>query len=272
MQKKADLHIHTTFSDGTFSPEEVVKHAQKTGLSCIAICDHDVIDAIDPALKAAKEYGIEVIPGVELTAEKKGCELHILGYYIDWRNKAFNKRLAEMCRQRQKRIVDMVDKLKAHGVTINPEEVLKLSGRGSVGRLHLARVLYEKGYVTAVDEAFKTYIGNGRPCYVGRINLTPEEAIDEILRVGGIPVLAHPGVMGKDEFIPSYVKRGLRGIEVYHTDHPPATARHYEELARQHNLLVTGGSDCHGFGKGRILMGSITVSYELVEKLKDARR
>jgi 3',5'-nucleoside bisphosphate phosphatase len=272
MQKKADLHVHTTFSDGTFSPEQVIQYASKIGLDCIAICDHDVIDAIGPALKAGEKYGVEVIPAIEMTAEKNGCEIHMLGFFIDWQNEAFINRLARLCQQRTKRIHDMVSKLKKYGISLDAEEVFRISGQGSVGRLHLATALHEKGHTQTVDEAFRKYIGNGKPCYVGKIKLTPEEAIDEIIKINGIPVLAHPGVMGKNTFIPSYVKHGLMGIEVYHTDHPPAKTRYYEEMAKRYSLLMTGGSDCHGFGKGRILMGSITVPYELVEKMKDARR
>ncbi|MDD5449227.1 MAG: PHP domain-containing protein [Candidatus Omnitrophica bacterium] len=272
MLKKADLHIHTQFSDGTFSPQEVIQYASKIGLACIAICDHDVIDGLETAMQLGEQCGIEVIPGVELTAEKQGAEIHILGYYIDWRNQKFVGQLAQLCKQREKRIYDMVEKLKAHGVKLDVEEVFKLGGKGSIGRLHLARALSKKGFIAGVDEAFKKYIGNGKPCYVGKINLTPEEAIGRIISAGGIPVLAHPGVMGKDEFLPSYIKHGLMGLEVYHTDHPPALVRHYEALAGENGLLVTGGSDCHGLGKGRVLMGCVTVPYELVEKLKNARR
>jgi predicted metal-dependent phosphoesterase TrpH len=272
MGKIADLHVHTNFSDGTFSPEEVVQHASKMGLDCIAICDHDVIDAIDPCLLYGEKLGVEIIPAVELTAEKQGCEIHMLGFYIAWKDAAFQETLERLCAQREKRIYDMVNKLKKYKIKLDPEEVFQLSGKGSIGRLHLARMLYKKGYVATVDDAFKKYIGNGKSCYVGKINLTPERAIDEIIKAGGIPVLAHPGVMGKDEFIPSYIKHGLMGIEVYHTDHPPAVAKRYEEIAKRHNLLVTGGSDCHGLGKGRVLMGAITIGYELVEKLKNARR
>jgi predicted metal-dependent phosphoesterase TrpH len=272
MRKTADLHVHTNFSDGTFSPEEVIQYAAKIGLNCIAICDHDVLDAIEPCLGLGEKYGVEVIPGIEVTAEKQGCEIHMLGFYVDCKNEAFCAKLAQLCDQRKKRIYDMIDRLKGHNIKLDPEEVFKLSGKGSTGRLHLARVLFKKGYVATVDDAFRKYIGNNKPCYVGKINLSPEEAIDEIIKAGGIPVLAHPGVMGKDEFIPSYIKHGLMGIEAYHTDHPPATARRYEAMANQNNLLITGGSDCHGLGKGRVLMGAVTVPYELVERLKDARR
>lgn len=270
--KRADLHVHTNFSDGTFSPDEVVSCALKVGLDAIAICDHDVLDGIEPSLLAGEKYGVEVIPAVELTAEKQGCEIHMLGFFIDWKNKGFKETLARLCEQRQKRMCEMVDKLKSCGINVNFDDVLALSQKGSVGRLHLARLLHIKGLVKTVDDAFKKYIGNGKPCYVSRIGLSPEGAIDEIAKAGGIPVLAHPGVMGRDEFIPSYIKHGLMGIEVYHTDHPPALVRRYEKTAKANDLLMTGGSDCHGLGKGRILMGTITVPYELVEKLKNARR
>ena len=132
--------------------------------------------------------------------------------------------------------------------------------------------MQQKGHVRTIREAFTKYIGDGKPCYVAKIGLTPEETIKEIIRAKGIPVLAHPGIMADDEAILEYLEYGLKGIEVYHTDHTRANVRHYETLAEKHNLLVTGGSDCHGLGKGRVLMGSIIVSYGLVEKLKNARR
>jgi len=270
--KKADLHVHTHFSDGTFSPEEVVKYASKIGLSCIAICDHDIIEAIDPAMRAGEKFGVEIIPGVEMTAEKNGCEIHILGFFIDWKNPAFRERLNRLCEQRRRRIYDMVDKLREYKVNLSVEDVLKIGGEGSIGRLHLAQALYEKGHVKSVPEAFRRYIGDGGPCYVAKINLSPESAIDEITKAGGIPVLAHPGVMGRNDYIPSYIKHGLRGIEVYYGEHSPRTVKYYEKIAKENNLLLTGGSDCHGAGKGRVLMGSMTVPYELVQKLKDANR
>lgn len=272
MPKRADLHVHTHFSDGTFTPEKVVAHAASIGLDCIAICDHDVIDGISPALAAGERYGVEIIPGVELTAEKRGCEIHILAYFIDWQNDDFKKKLQEMQKRREIRIRDMLARLKTHKVHLSFEDVQGVGGEGSLGRLHLATALYQKGYVKTIQDAFRKYIGNGKPCYVVKVNLTPEKAIDEVIEVGGIPVLAHPGVMGRDEYINSYVKHGLMGIEVYHSDHPPAAARRYERMARDLGLLATGGSDCHGLGKGRVLMGSVTVPYSFVEKLKNARR
>ena len=272
MLQNADLHVHTTLSDGTFSPREVMAYASQIGLDCIAICDHDVVAGIKSAVEVSEKYRVEVVPGIEMTAEKQGREVHILGFFVDWQDQAFIERLQQLCQQRKQRIYEMVDRLKKFGIRLNSIDVFRASGAGSVGRLHLATVMQKKGHVRTIREAFTKYIGDGKPCYVAKIGLTPEEAIKEIIRAKGIPVLAHPGIMADDEAILEYLEYGLKGIEVYHTDHTRANVRHYETLAEKHNLLVTGGSDCHGLGKGRVLMGSIIVSYRLVEKLKNARR
>ena len=138
MLKRADLHIHTNLSDGTFSPEKVVSYASEIGLDCIAVCDHDVVDGVEAAIEAGKKYRVEVIPGVELTAEKNGHEVHILGLYVDWQDVTFKEKLTYLCQQRRKRIYEMVEKLKGVGINVNAEDVFKIGGEGSVGRLHLA--------------------------------------------------------------------------------------------------------------------------------------
>lgn len=271
MQKKADLHIHTNLSDSTFSPQGVVRYAHKISLSTIAICDHDVVDGIAPAKEIAEEYGVEIIPGVEITTESKGVEIHILGYFINLRDVEFKRKLYQICNIRRERILEMVERLNKIGIGLRPEDVFEISGEGSVSRLHLAMALVKKRYVSSIPEAFRRYIGDGRPCYVtNKFNLSPENAIDEIIKAGGIPVLAHPGVMGDDSAIPRYIKHGLMGIEAYHSEHSKVVARHYERLAYEYGLLVTGGSDCHGEGKERILMGSVSVPYKCVERLKNA--
>ncbi|MFH1791297.1 MAG: PHP domain-containing protein [Candidatus Omnitrophota bacterium] len=272
MQKKADLHVHTNLSDSTFTPEEVVRYATKIGLAAIAICDHDVVDGIDPAVEEAKKHGIEVIPGVELSAEYRNRELHILGYFIDHRNKGFRKKLQKTCRARIGRIHKMLAMLKKKGIDLAPEDVFSIGGEGSVGRLHLAVAMFKKGLVGSVPEAFKKYIGDGGPCYVSNFNFTPERAIYEIVKAGGVPVLAHPYIAKLDKAIPHFVKHGLMGLEVYHPEHSPSTVKHYEDMARQQGLLITGGSDCHGQGKSRILMGTVSVPYEIVDRLKAAAR
>lgn len=269
MSKKADLHVHTNFSDGTCSPQEVVKNANQLGISCIAITDHDCVDGIEPAMEEGEKLGIEIIPGVELTAEIKDEEIHILGYFIDWKTDWFIEELNKFCKLRVERITEMIKRLEGIGIHIEPKEVFELSGRGSVGRLHLAKIMHEKGVVSSIYDAFKQYIGFGKSCYVKKFNLTPKQAIEMIKKIGGVSVLAHPKVMGKDEFIQDYVNWGLAGIEVYHSDHNQANIQHYKELAEKFGLLITGGSDCHGLAKGKLLMGRVTVPYEIVEQLKE---
>jgi hypothetical protein len=268
MPRKADLHVHTYYSDGTFSPSEVVKKAKRIGLSAIAVCDHDCTDGMDECLSEGERHGVEIIPGVEITCESEGIEIHLLGYFIDKDARPLTDLLDKLRDNRIKRIYAMVDKLNRHDVGISPGAVFGMSSRGSIGRLHLAMALYENGFVPSVKEAFARYIGDNSPCYVSRFNVSPEEAISTVLGSGGVPVYAHPGVMGRDDLIPSFMKAGLRGLEVYHTDHSKKASAHYSELAEKYGLLATGGSDCHGAGKGRVLMGGVTVPYSVVDDLR----
>lgn len=271
-EKVADLHIHTYLSDGTFSPKQVLEISHKLGIACIAITDHDSIDGIEPVLKLAKSYEIEVIPGVELTAEVGDNEVHIIGYYIDWRDKGFGAKLKALRHARVERIKKMVEKLAEFGINIEAKEVFEFAGPGAVGRLHLAQVMYQKGLVASIDEAFRKYIRNHGPCYVKKFTLSPREAIEMIKSVGGIPVLAHPHLLKMDELIPSFIRDGLQGIEVYHSDHLDQATQRYEKLAHKYGLLITGGSDCHGLGKKEVLIGKVKLPYSLVEKLKEGLR
>lgn len=268
MQKKVDLHLHTSFSDGDLSPEEVVVEAQKQGFSAISICDHDCIDGVERAIRTGRKYGVKVIPGVEITAEKEALELHILGYFIDYKDKNLKEALSLVRQSREKRIYNMIDELKEFDINISPEAVFNLSKDGSIGRPHLAKALVKEGFVASEDEAFRKYLGDKAPCYVRRFNLSPEEAIEIICKTKGIPVYAHPKVVGRDDFIPGFIKAGLRGIEAYHTDHTPSVRSYYEELARKNNLLVTGGSDFHGAVKKDAFIGKVSIPYQLVEELE----
>lgn len=266
--KRVDLHVHTYYSDGTFSPEKAVATARVAGLSAIAICDHDCVDGMQEALEASERYGVEIVPGVEVTCEHNGLEIHMLGYFIDPASGPMKKLLSDLRDKRIKRIHTMVDKLKKHNVNISSEDVFKISGKGAVSRLHLAKAMYKAGFVSSVKEAFNKYIGDGMPCYAAKFDVSPEKAIKTILGSGGVPVLAHPAVMGRDSLIVDFMKSGLRGIEAYHTDHNKATSKRYSEMAEKLGLLVTGGSDCHGAGKGRILMGGTTMPYSTLERLR----
>lgn len=269
-QKKADLHVHTNFSDGTFSPSEVVKTALEKGLAAIAITDHDCVDGIEPALQSAGNTGLEVIPGIELTCETGGNEIHMLGFFIDHKQKWLLRQLSLLNEMRNKRMRKMLGCLSRFGVCVTMEDVAGAGGKGALGRLHLASVLVSKGYVSSIQEAFDKFIGNGRPCYAKGDRISPVKAISIIAKLKGVPVLAHPCTVGRDELIPVFVKAGLKGIEAYHTDNTDAATRHYKKIADDLGLLITGGSDCHGMGKGRVLMGAVTVPYEVVEKLKAA--
>ena len=275
MQKVADLHVHTNLSDGTFSPQKVVEYSKAKGLDAIAITDHDCCDGITPAIIAAEDLELEVIPGIELTAELPDeKEIHILGYFIDWQNESFLKRLNEIIDVRTNRAKEILKKLRKRGVDLTEEELFDLSGHGSVGRLHIAHLLLRKGFVSSIAKAFKKYIGNGAPCYVKKFKLSPKEAVEMIRGVGGLSVLAHPmtidsGDNSVEDTVKSLVDAGIEGIEVYHSDHNSQDEKALKSLVDRYGLLVTGGSDCHGFGKKEVLIGKVKIPYELVEKMKD---
>jgi predicted metal-dependent phosphoesterase TrpH len=269
----ADLHVHTNFSDGTFTPEEVVREARAKGFSCIAICDHDCIDAIAPAIECAKGKHLEIIPGVELTVIKNGKEIHMLGYFVSWKEKWFADILRRVQEERSVRIDRMLAKLKQFDIKLDKERVMCLAGgKGSVGRLHLARALAETGAVSSVQAAFNKYIGDSKPCYVKDIGFSPKEAIDIILRAKGVPVLAHPAVVRDDSLVQEFIKDGIRGIETYHSDHTRSDNKKYEKMAGDYGILTTGGSDCHGHAKHKVLMGDVKIPYTVVEKLKEEAR
>jgi len=275
MQKVADLHVHTNLSDSTFSPEKVVEYSKLQGLDAIAITDHDTCLAIAPALIAARDNDPEIIPGVELTAELGDDEIHILGYFIDWKDELFTKKLEEICKVREERAKEILKRLMEQGIDIQYEELLELAGPGSIGRLHIASLLYKKGKVTSIRDAFLKYIGTKSPAYVKKFKLTPKEAVDLIKGVGGVSCLAHPKTVNTenkslDDIVKTLVDDGIQGIEVYHSDHNKKDSAEFKKLAEKYNLLITGGSDCHGLGKKEVLLGKVKVPYELVEKIRQA--
>lgn len=243
-----DLHIHTTASDGTDSPEAVVALAAEKGFSIIAITDHDTMRGVPEAIAAGEKYGVRVIGGVEISAGGQ-TEVHVLGYGVRDVER-LEQTLTLMRDKRAERMAGMVEKLRALGVDVTLDEVTALSG-GSVGRSHLARVLIDKGVVRDVREAFAKYLSPGKPAYVEREKLGVQQVVRLIADCGGLPVIAHPGqnrgesYWGRERFhaLKAY---GLRGIEVYHMAHGAAQAAAFERIARAENLLVTGGSDYHG--------------------------
>jgi len=265
--KLADLHIHTSASDGLITPEEAVKQAHTAGLAAVSIADHDSIGGIESALEAGEKYGVEVIPGVELSSEIKGSELHFLGDYIDWQNKWFRDKLLVFQDARRDRAKRIVEKLRKLGMDISYDMVTALDGK-VLGRPHIARVLLDIGHVKTLDEAFNKFLAPGKPAYVEKYQLSPAEAIKMIKRVNGVPVLAHPVFAHADDMLPELVELGLCGIEVYHSKHDAQATKYYEQLAQKYGLLVVGGSDSHG---SKIPVGNVRIPYSLVEKLKMER-
>ena len=267
----ADLHLHTVFSDGTYTPEELVERAVKKGLSAIAVVDHDTVAGIGPSVTAGVSCGLEVLPGIELSTEYEGREIHILGYLIDYNSRPLLDKLDFLKRCRIERVYKITDKLKEMGVDLKPEAVFDIAKGGVPGRLHIARAMVKQGIVRSSYGAFQEYIGDKCPAYVSGFKLSPSEGIQLIRAAKGIPVLAHPYSMNQDELIPQLVGYGLMGLEVYYPEHSQSMVNYYLELAQKNNLLVTGGSDCHGSAKPEIRIGLVKIPYELVEKLKQAR-
>ncbi len=266
--KFADLHLHTQFSDGTFTPEELVLHAQQNSLSCIALTDHDTVEGCARAAAAAAPVKMEFIPGAELTAQHEDTEVHILGYFLDIHNEVLLNRLAKFQADRQNRIHAMVAALNKLGVPLKAESVFALANCKSPGRPHVARTLVKEKLIGSLDEAFDRFLKKGKPAWVPKTKMSAVEGVQLIHQAGGLAVMAHPGLNRTDDIIPALVEAGLDGIECFHTKHSTAMSEHYLEIADKYNLLVTGGSDCHGYSKARPLIGTVRLPYDHVEKLK----
>lgn len=266
----ADLHAHTTASDGTFHPRELVALAKQNGLHAVAVTDHDTTGGLQEAQAAGRELGVEVVPGIEISTEFEGKEVHVLGYYYDPDNQELQELTQAMRDDRLHRMDKMIAKLHAAGVDITRDEVVTEAQGGAIGRPHIARVLMRKGYVESIPEAFDKYLATGRPGYVDRMKITPSEAVQLIKRAGGVPVVAHPGLVDKDHLFDELVPLGLAGLEAHHPDHPQEKRHHYEALAKHHGLIVTGGSDFHGAGaEHRGDLGSVHVPVDVVRQLRE---
>jgi predicted metal-dependent phosphoesterase TrpH len=265
-----DLHLHSTASDGRLSPEDVVRTAAKLGLAVISITDHDSVDGIAPALKAAENHPpLQVIPGVECSTDVPRGEVHILGYFINYTSPELIIKLAAFRNSRRVRAQKMIDKLAAMGINIEWSRVEDIAGAGSVGRPHIAQAMLEKGYVPSLKEAFNRYIGREAPAYVEREKMTPEEVVELIARADGLAVLAHPAdIDDLEHLIPRLQRVGLVGMEVYYNNYPLSTIQHLASLAHKHALVATGGSDFHGMDNAtETPIGGVAIPREGVERL-----
>ncbi|MDA8233472.1 MAG: PHP domain-containing protein [Clostridia bacterium] len=274
-----DLHVHTTASDGTLTPGELVALAREKGLRAVAITDHDTVDGVGEALEAGSRLGIEVIPGVEISVDHKGGEMHILGYYFNPQSPYLLEQLNLLQEYRNQRNPKMVDRLNQLGLKVTLEELEGEAGGKVIGRPHLASLMVKKGYVRTKQEAFDRYLATGKPAYFKKEKLTPAEGIELVTKAGGLAVLAHPKYLKEAaqpqqlaELLEELKGFGLKGIEAYYSAHKPKETACYLELAGKLGLVVTGGSDFHGANKPEINLGTgdgnLLIPDELLRGLK----
>jgi predicted metal-dependent phosphoesterase TrpH len=263
-----DLHVHTNASDGILSPQEVVEWAIKKKLKAIAITDHDTTDGFVDATQHTNQDELELIPGVELSCTFMDNDVHLLGYMFDYKNPEFVKTIKKFREERLVRGKLMVAKLNELGINLRMETVSQIAGKAAMGRPHIADALVREEYVRTYDEAFARYLGYHAPAYVPKKHLDVEHAINILHLIGGVAVLAHPGTLNHDEYIPLFVEMGLDGIEAFHSLHERRSIDHYKSIAKKYDMIFTGGSDCHGPRKGKLLLGSIRIPYEVLETMK----
>lgn len=256
-----DLHTHSNKSDGSLSPTALIDEAKSIGLSAIALTDHDTIDGLEEAINHGNEIGVKVIPGVELSTEYMGRDVHIVGLFIDYKNQSFLDHLKKFVDSRDERNRKMCQKLIDAGMPVIYEELIEMFGESVLTRAHYARYMLSKGYIKSLPEAFERYIGDHSPYYVPREKVTPKQGVELILNAGGIPVLAHPILykLGKDalnKLVSELKEYGLVGIEAIYSTYTNADERTIRDLAKKYNLLISGGSDYHGAAKPGLNLGT----------------
>lgn len=256
-----DLHTHSNKSDGSLSPTALIDEAKSIGLSAIALTDHDTIDGLEEAIDHGNEIGIKVIPGVELSTEYMGRDVHIIGLFINYKDQSFLDHLKKFVDSRDERNKKMCQKLTNAGMPVIYEELIEMFGESVLTRAHYARYMLSKGYIKSLPEAFERYIGDHSPYYVPREKVTPKQGVELILNAGGIPVLAHPILykLGKDalnKLVSELKEYGLVGIEAIYSTYTNADERTIRDLAKKYNLLISGGSDYHGAAKPGLNLGT----------------
>lgn len=279
MYSKVDLHSHTTASDGTYPPRALVETAIRRGLRVLAITDHDSTEGIPEALATARGSGLVLWPGVEISTDVPGAEVHILGYCVEFRNPVFQGTLRRLRESRVDRARRMVAKLAKLGLPVAWQRVQEIAGNGAIGRPHVAQALLERGYISSLPEAFNRYIGRTGPAYVERYRLTPEEAVQLVVGAQGFASLAHPVNVGPaaetgeqldlEALLPRLVPAGLAGIEAYYTGYPPEIVQQLLRVAGRWNLVATGGSDFHGRGTLTVGVGEVAVPEQVIDQVRE---
>ncbi len=278
---RIDLHTHTTASDGSFAPKDLAKAAKEAGLSAIAVCDHDTTAGVRETQMAGQELGLEVVPGVEISALYAGGTMHILGYYCDMENPGFQADLQCILDGRNNRNPRIIARLNELGMEISLEDVEREAGGGVLGRPHFARAMMKKGYIKTVQEAFDEYLASNGKAFVPKEVYPPQKCVEAIVAAGGTAVLAHPKQLRRksqaeiEAVVDELMQYGLQGVEAIHGDCEPETAEVYDAMARKRGLLVTGGSDFHGISKPDIHLGrgrfDYKIPYAYLEALKERR-
>jgi len=275
--KRCDLHTHTQASDGMQAPKVNVQLAKEKGLFAVSITDHDTVAGVEEAMVAGEQYGIVVVPGVEISTRASGKDIHVLGYYVDYKDDKFRLRLGELRETRQLRNGKIIAKLQELGMDITLDDVIKELGRPllpdeSIGRPHIADVLVKKGYASDMRDAFDRYLAEGARAFISETRISPEDACHWIREAGGVPVIAHPGLYKDDVLVRDIIERANpAGIEVYHSDHGREEESRYLAMAEEYDLIVTGGSDFHGARQGVVFhgdIGSVTVPMNVLDQLK----
>jgi hypothetical protein len=270
MASRADLHTHSTFSDGVLTPAQLIDLAYRNGVRILALTDHDITDGLPQAFQTASRYpDLTLIPGIEMSTDVPGNEVHIVGLFIDWEDATFQTELSHLHQSRLNRARKMVDRLAQMGKPVAWERVQGIAGEGTVGRPHIARALVEAGHVASVNEAFGLYLSRTGPAYVERERLSPAEVVQLMLRVGGLCTLAHPRELERiDDLLADLKQAGLVGMEVYYQDYEPDEIERLRALAEKFHLLPLGGSDYHGMGGPQQREpGNIPLPMEPVERL-----
>ncbi len=273
-----DLHTHSTYSDGSLTPAELARLSQEIGLTAVALTDHDCTDGLSSFVEGCRSTSVEAIPGVEISAEVSRGTFHMLGYYIDEENQRLQAVLKEIRDGREIRNKKILKKLNELGIDLSWEEVSSYAGEDVVGRPHFSQAMVDRHFVGSKKEAFDRYLAKGKPGYVDRFRLSPEESLEVIAGAGGVAVMAHPFTLDisdreLDEYVGKLVDMGLQGIEVYYSEHSPDRVKQYEKLAERYGLVKTGGSDFHGdvnpgvkLGRG---FGNLVVADELLGFLRE---